>query len=305
MKLLTYADARGARIAVLAENEGRNRFIDIADTDPDLPSEMRSLLALGQSVSERRRVADKLSHIQATGFGFAPDTVQLLPPVPDPSKILCIGLNYVDHARETGAAIPSEPVVFNKLPGALLHHGGIIRLPGVSRRVDYEAELVLVIGKQGRDIAEENALEHVAGYCCGNDVSARDWQKEKPAGQWFLGKTFDTFAPTGPYLVTADEIGDPGNLELTLRLNGRVMQHSNTNQFIFPIPKLIAYVSQVCTLTPGDLIFTGTPAGVGDSRKPPSYLQPGQTLEVEIERVGILRNRVERAQAGNGVPGVF
>lgn len=290
MKLLTYVDARGARAAVLQECEGHCWYIDIADTDPSLPSEMCSLLALGP------HVAEKLDHVLAKGFGIAPDTVKLLPPVPTPRKIFCIGLNYIDHAKETGAEIPAEPVVFNKLPDILLGDGGIIRLPEVSNRVDYEAELVVVIGRRGRGISERDAMGYVAGYSCGNDVSARDWQKDKPAGQWFLGKNFDTFAPVGPYLVTTEEISQPGILDIALRVDGQLMQHSNTSQLIFSVPQIIAYLSQICTLEVGDLIFTGTPAGVGDSRNPPVYLKPGQTVEVEIERIGVLRNRVEAAR---------
>jgi len=158
--------------------------------------------------------------------------------------------------------------------------------------VDYEAELVVVMGRGGRRIAESEAMSHVAGYLCSNDVSARDWQKGKPAGQWLLGKSFESFAPIGPWLVTADEVPDPGNLRIRLRLNGRLMQDSNTSQLIFPIPRLIAYVSEVCTLEPGDLLFTGTPAGVGMARKPPVYLKPGDVVEVEIDRLGVLRNPV-------------
>ena len=151
-----------------------------------------------------------------------------------------------------------------------------------------------MIGLGGRAIPEDRALEHVAGYCCGNDVSARDWQIRKPGNQWLLGKSFDTFAPIGPGLVTADEIPDPQRLDVRLRLNGRVMQESNTSQMIFPIARLIAYVSQVCTLSPGDLLFTGTPAGVGFTRQPPVFLQPGDVVEVEIPRIGVLSNPVER-----------
>ena len=158
--------------------------------------------------------------------------------------------------------------------------------------VDYEAELVVVIGKPGRRIAESEAMDYVAGYMCGNDVSARDWQMKKPGGQWLLGKSFDTFAPTGPHLVTQDEITNPQQLAVRLILNGQVMQQSNTNQFIFSVTQLIAYVSQVCTLEVGDLLFTGTPGGVGFARKPPVFLKDGDVVEVEIESVGKLRNAV-------------
>jgi 2-keto-4-pentenoate hydratase/2-oxohepta-3-ene-1,7-dioic acid hydratase in catechol pathway len=165
-------------------------------------------------------------------------------------------------------------------------------LPRVSQEVDYEAELVLVIGQGGRYIPPSEARRHIAAYCCGNDVSARDWQLRKPGGQWLLGKSFDSFAPFGPTLVTADEIPDPGHLAIELRLNGQVMQRSNTDQFIFGVDELVAYVSQVCTLVPGDLIFTGTPHGVGFARNPPVWLKPGDVVEVEIEKLGVLSNQV-------------
>jgi 2-keto-4-pentenoate hydratase/2-oxohepta-3-ene-1,7-dioic acid hydratase in catechol pathway len=215
-----------------------------------------------------------------------------LPPVGNPSKILCVGLNYADHAKETGASVPDRPVIFNKLATTLSAHGRPIVLPPESSKVDYEAELVVVIGKKGRRIAEADAMSHVAGYACGNDVSARDWQKETPGGQWLLGKSFDGFAPLGPYVVTADAIPDPGKLKIQFRLDGETLQDSSTDQLLFSIPRVICYISQVCTLLPGDLIYTGTPAGVGVARTPRRYLQPGQVAEVEIEGLGVLRNPV-------------
>lgn len=221
-----------------------------------------------------------------------------LPPVTSPSKILCVGLNYADHAKETGANVPDRPVIFNKLATTLSAHGRPIVLPPESSKVDYEAELVVVIGKQGRRISEADAMSHVAGYACGNDVSARDWQKETPGGQWLLGKSFDTFAPLGPYVVTADAVPDPGNLRIQFRLDGEVLQDSSTNQLLYSIPRVIAYISQVCTLLPGDLIYTGTPAGVGVARTPRRYLQPGQVAEVEIEGLGTLRNPVVADENG-------
>jgi 2-keto-4-pentenoate hydratase/2-oxohepta-3-ene-1,7-dioic acid hydratase in catechol pathway len=188
-------------------------------------------------------------------------------------------------------------VLFNKFPTAVLAHQQPIVLPRLSNEVDYEAELVVVIGAGGRQIPQHQAKQHVAAYCCGNDVSARDWQLRKPGGQWLLGKSFDTFAPIGPALVTADEVADPGNLRIQLRLNGQVMQDSSTAQWIFSIEELIAYVSAVCTLSPGDLIFTGTPSGVGFARKPPVFLKPGDTVEVEIEKLGVLRSPVVAEEA--------
>ncbi len=263
--------------------------IDLTAADPSLPRSMKELLALGAEGLDRVRAA------MAKGKPLTASGARLRAPVPDPQKVICIGLNYADHAAESGTTPPPEPVVFNKFPSAVCAGGDKIALPSVAKEVDYEAELVVVIGTGGRDIPKEKALSHVAGYACGHDVSARDWQIRKPGGQWLLGKSFDSFAPFGPHLVTADEVGDPGVLDIALRLNGEIMQKSNTGQLIFPVDHLIAYVSQVCTLSPGDVLFTGTPGGVGMGRKPPVFLKPGDVVEVEIERLGVLRNEVAAA----------
>jgi 2-keto-4-pentenoate hydratase/2-oxohepta-3-ene-1,7-dioic acid hydratase in catechol pathway len=218
--------------------------------------------------------------------------VRLLPPVPDPPKIVCVGLNYRDHAAESGAPIPAEPVLFSKFSTALIGPAEPIVLPPVSKEVDYEAELVLVVGRKGRHLTPASAAEHLAGFTVGHDVSARDWQLKKDGRQWLAGKTFDTFAPTGPWLVTADEVPDPHALGIRLRLNGQTMQDSTTAQMIFRAGDLLAYISQVVTLEPGDLVFTGTPHGVGFTRKPPVFLKAGDVVEVEIDRLGVLRNPV-------------
>ncbi|OHB82747.1 MAG: fumarylacetoacetate hydrolase [Planctomycetes bacterium RBG_16_64_12] len=282
MRLVTYQSDGGPRVAGVREGG----YVDLNRARPDVPSCIKELLAQGP---------DGLKNAQRAleaGEAMAVDSVTLLPPVPCPEKVICVGVNYADHARESGMEPPGEPVVFSKFPSAVRTQGDPIVLPRLARSVDYEAELVVVVGVGGRHIAKEQAGRHVAAYCCGNDVSARDWQLHKPGGQWLLGKTFDSFAPFGPALVTADEIPDPGNLRIQLRLNGRSMQDSNTSQLIFPIAELIAYISGVCTLVPGDLIFTGTPPGIGAARKPPVFLKPGDTVEVEIENLGVLRNPV-------------
>lgn len=221
--------------------------------------------------------------------------IEWLPPALPQSKVICIGKNYADHAREMGGEAPELPVVFSKFSSCLIGHRQPIVLPRISAQVDWEAELVVVIGRRGRSIQREQAMQLVAGYCCGNDVSARDWQKDRPGGQWLLGKTFDTFGPLGPFLVTADEVPDPHQLTIELRLDGERMQRSSTSQLIYPIDYLIAHLSQFLTLEPGDLIFTGTPAGVGAGRTPPRFLQPGETVEVEISGLGKLRNPVVAA----------
>lgn len=214
----------------------------------------------------------------------------VLNPLTQACRLFCIGLNYRDHAKETNSPIPSEPIVFSKFSSALQDPGAPILLPKVSDRVDFEAELVVVIGKAGKHVSHDKAMDHVLGYANGTDVSARDWQKGKPGKQWLLGKTFDTFAPVGPYLVTADEIDDITALPVVCRVSGEVMQNGSTGDLIFDVPAIVSYISQVVELRPGDAIFTGTPAGVGDARTPPRYLQDGDTVEVEIEPLGCLSN---------------
>lgn len=283
MRLVTYLSHAGPRIAARRGDE----LVDLNYVDSCLPPTMSSFLALGDDGMRRAK------EVVAAGVSVPHhDIKKIVSPVYPAGKIICIGLNYADHAAESGAEIPTQPVVFNKFATALCASGDPILLPAESTRVDYEAELVAVIGMGGRRIPEEKALQHVAGYCCGHDVSARDWQKGTPGGQWLLGKTFDNFAPMGTDLVTADEIADPHNLRIQLRLNGETMQDSSTSQLIFNVPQLVAHVSKVCTLEPGDVIFTGTPPGVGAARKPPVFLKDGDQVEVEIEGVGVLSNPV-------------
>lgn len=282
MRLVTYQGEDGPRVAALRDAG----LVDLHEADADVPRCVKQLLAQGDEGLRRAHAASARGAVRPLAG------VRLLPVVPKPEKILCIGLNYADHAKEGGRQPPREPVVFNKLPTALRGDGDPIVLPRLSEKVDYEAELVAVIGRGGRHIPRAEALTHVAGYCCGNDVSARDWQMGKEGGQWLLGKSFDSFAPIGPAMVTADELGDPHKLRIALRLNGQVMQQATTADLLFPIDLLIHYISGICTLAPGDLLFTGTPPGVGFARKPPVWLQPGDQVEVEIEGLGVLRNAV-------------
>jgi 2-keto-4-pentenoate hydratase/2-oxohepta-3-ene-1,7-dioic acid hydratase in catechol pathway len=283
MKLASILTPKGARCA-LAVADG---YIDINATDPGLPSCIKNLLAASPAV--RKAAAEVASSKNAVKY--AANAVKLLPPVPKPGKILCIGLNYRDHAIEGGKAIPTEPVIFGKFSNTLIGPGDPIKIPKVAQKVDYEAELVIVIGKRGKHIPNDpSAFDYVGGYTCGHDVSARDWQFRGEEKQWSIGKTFDTFAPTGPVLVTPDELTDPHNLRIQLRLNGQTMQNSSTKEFSFGVPHLLWFLSQVVTLEPGDLIFTGTPPGVGIARKPPVLLKPGDTVDVEIEGIGVLTN---------------
>ena len=219
-----------------------------------------------------------------------------------PEAIFCIGLNYRGHARETGMELPKYPVVFMKNPGAVTPHKSDIVIPAScleTPEVDYEAELGVVIGRSAKNVSEAEALEYVLGYTCANDVSARRWQKHAGGGQWVRGKSFDTFCPLGPVLVTADEIPDPQNLVIESVLNGRTMQQSNTRDMIFSVAQLIAFLSESTTLAPGTLILTGTPEGVGYARKPPVYLMPGDHLHTRIHGIGILENPVTAEKSGN------
>ena len=278
MRIVTIQSDGNSRVAL--EIQG-----GFAPLDSRLAPSMLDLITQWDQISKTIPTSDAKNLINK-------NDVNLEAPISDPGKIICIGKNYAKHAAEMGSEPPSIPVVFSKFNSAIASPGSDITLPPISEKVDFEAELVVVIGKQGRFIDRSDAMSHVFGYCCGNDISARDWQKEKPGGQWLLGKTFDGFAPLGPGIVTADEIDDPNNLDITLRLNGETMQSSNTSHLIFPIDFLISHLSQFVTLQPGDLIFTGTPAGVGAGRTPPIFLKNGDQLEVEIEGIGKLHNRI-------------
>lgn len=222
---------------------------------------------------------------------------KLLAPI-QPSAILCIGLNYKQHARETKAELPRYPVLFMKNPAALNHPGDPILLPDSCLdplQADFEIELAVVIGKAAKNVSAAEALEYVLGYTIGNDVSARRWQKHGGGGQWVRGKSFDTFCPLGPELVTTDQVPDPQHLRLQCFLNGALMQDANTADMIFTVAELIEYLSSGMTLLPGTVVLTGTPSGVGFARNPPVFLKPGDTLELRIDGLGILRNTVEKA----------
>ena len=282
MKLVSFLQEDQPRIGLVCGDQ----VIDLSQADPSLPRCMKALLELGPDGLERvRACGDASPNLELA-------SLKLLPPVNHPEKVVCVGVNYADHAAESGMETPSEPVIFNKFPTTLRAHGDDIVLSPLTSQVDYEAELVVVMGTGGKDIPKAQALQHVAGYTCGNDVSARDWQKGKPGGQWLLGKSFDSFGPTGPFLVTSDEIPNAGKLTIRCRLNGTTMQDSCTDQLIFPVEELIAYVSSVATLKPGDLLFTGTPPGVGMARDPAVFLKSGDQVEVEIEGIGVLSNPV-------------
>lgn len=253
------------------------------------PVSLRALLAAGPQAVEKLLSDAKAALSGPTARDLS--SVGLGPPIPDPDKIICLGLNYKDHAAETGAKLPSAPILFPKYRNSLIGPADDIRVPRVAiGKVDYEVELAVVIGRRARDVAEADALAYVAGYACFNDVSARDLQMQ--TSQWAPGKAIDTFAPMGPGIVPAGEIADPQKLMLTTRVNGTRLQYESTAQMIFGIAPTIAFITSFMTLEPGDIIATGTPAGVGFARKPPIALKHGDLVEVEIEKIGILRNRV-------------
>jgi acylpyruvate hydrolase len=258
-----------------------NSTLDVIQRGASALEEIRALIDTSQPMSGRAAIV-----------AHALDSIEFLPAV-YPSKILAIGRNYADHAAEGGAELPKAPLLFNKLPNALSAHNAPILLPAISEKVDYEAELAVVIGKRAKVVSEQDALDYVFGYSLINDVSARDLQFGDQ--QWTRGKSLDTFAPLGPFITTRDEIEDVQALKIEGVLNGQIVQSSNTAKMIFQVAYLVSYLSQGITLEPGDVIASGTPDGVGIFRKPPVLLKPGDVFEVRIEKLGTLRNPVMAA----------
>jgi len=282
MRLVTFKHEGSTKIGAQTQ-EG---VVDLSQADSGLPTEMVALLAGGPELLERAEQAvDNFGGERLTG-----GQIELLAPILDPPKIFGIGENYAAHAVETGNVPPENVIVFAKYSTTIIGPGASIVLPKISHKVDYEAELGVVIGKGGRNVPPERAFEHVAGYVPFHDVSARDYQLRTT--QWTLGKNFDTFSPMGPALVTADEVPNPHDLGIRCRVSGETLQEANTRDMIFDIPTLIAELSSVMTLQVGDVIATGTPPGVGMARTPPRWLRPGDVVEVEIDGVGLLRNPV-------------
>ena len=286
MKLLTFIVDGVVRPGVL---DGRN-VVDLsaAGLPVDATGDLMCIVRGGDTLLESVRAAFNSSNRRE----YALNTVKLCAPLFHPSKIVAVGLNYIDHCKEANLPVPSEPVLFTKWPNSITGPYDDLSWPeSVTKEVDYEVELGVVIGKRGRNISEKDALNHVFGYTVVNDVSARDLQFAN-AKQWDRGKSLDTFCPWGPWIVTRDEIKDPHNLTVRTVLNGREMQISNTKNLIFNIPHIIAYASQGTTLMPGDLIPTGTPFGVGFSRTPPVFLKHGDVCECEVEGIGSIVNKV-------------
>jgi acylpyruvate hydrolase len=280
MRLVSFDTPTGPLAALLREG----RVYDIwGEAFAGTPHEERTVLALlqGGLLAEVGAVEDD---------GVPVEGVDLLPPIGRPGKIICIGLNYREHAEEAGLEAPETPTFFAKFTNSLVRPGGTAKLPEWSAKVDYEAEVAFVIGDRAKDVPEENAMEHVAGYTLLNDLSARDYQFKTP--QWMPGKVFDGAAPCGPALVTPDEAGPHDAIEIELTLNGERMQKSSTADLIHSVPALVAYLSQLMTLQPGDLISTGTPAGVGSMRDPKVWLKPGDEVVISSPQLGVLETRL-------------
>jgi 2-keto-4-pentenoate hydratase/2-oxohepta-3-ene-1,7-dioic acid hydratase in catechol pathway len=283
MRLVSYDAGDGARAGYLEDG----LVVDVwAALGEPHRGGMRELLAAG-------RIGDLRSTLGDTGHPSHPQSaVAILPPVPDPDKIVCIGLNYRKHAAEVGADPPAHPIVFGKYRNALAAPGATVTLPANSTKVDYEAEVAFVVGRRAKDVAAADALEHIAGYTLLNDLSARDLQGRGP--QWMPGKIFDGAAPCGPALVTPDEAGPPDAIAISLTLNGETMQDSSTDDLIFSIPELVADLSSLMTLEPGDIVATGSPPGVGMGRDPRVWLRDGDDVVIESPTLGRLKTTIAR-----------
>jgi 2-keto-4-pentenoate hydratase/2-oxohepta-3-ene-1,7-dioic acid hydratase in catechol pathway len=295
MILLTFRDGDELRLGVRTPRG----VIDVAAAQAELgagdastPETMDALIAGGDSA--RAALADLVARAEAAPAAGSwlrdEQTLQLGPAVPNPGKIVCVGLNYRKHAEESGAAIPETPVLFSKFNNAVASAGEDIPLPDAAREYDYEVELAIVIGDDAKDVAQADALGTVFGYATANDLSARDLQTR--TSQWILGKTLDKFMPIGPYLVTADDVPDPQALRIRTWLNGELRQDSNTADMIFPVAEIIAYISRHFSLAPGDVIITGTPEGVILGMADKTWMKPGDVVEVEVEGLGKLHNRM-------------
>jgi len=283
MRFAAFSSGEQEGLAVAAPN---GDFHGLLSGDPGFPGSLDILVRKG------RGALDEAAAALGKGPVVDLNRVTLNPPLSAPGKIICVGLNYVDHSIESGFVVPDYPTIFTRFTSSLIGAGASIIRPTVSTQLDYEGEMVAVIGVGGRHIAEQDALNHVIGYSIFNDASVRDFQKKSP--QWTIGKNFDDTGAFGPYLVTADELS-PGakGLSIQTRLNGVVVQNGSTDDMVFSVARLISILSEAITLSPGDILVTGTPSGVGAARKPPLFMKHGDVCEVEIEGIGILRNKIE------------
>lgn len=283
MRFLAFRDTKGAGLAVQSAHDGA--YFGLRVGEVGYPGDLISLLHLGPAM-----LADAHQRLSA-GEQLNPEAIEFMPPIPNPEKIICVGLNYADHSAESGFKQPDYPTLFGRFSSSLIGHKSPLIRPRVSDQLDYEGEVVAVVGKGGRHIAKADALDHIAGYSVFNEASVRDYQTKAP--QWTVGKNFDGTGAFGPAFVTADELprGAKG-LKLETRLNGRTVQSASTSDMVFDVESLVSIISVAITLEPGDLIVTGTPAGVGLARNPPLYMKPGDVCEVEVEGLGVLVNPV-------------
>lgn len=299
MQLVSYRPHGRTDESWRAGVEHAGRVVDVASLWNDGRSETttRQLLAAGSATSNRvfTQAREQLDAAPDTPGVFQTASLELGPPVPDPDKIICIGLNYADHANEAGLDRTEVPVFFTKFRNSLIGPTSPILLPRVSKQIDYEGELAVIIGTRCKEVSEQDALHYVAGYSIINDVSARDVQLR--TSQWTAGKALDTFAPMGPGIVPTSALPNPQALLLTTRVNGQVVQHASTATMLFSVATIVSFLSSLMTLEPGDIIATGTPSGVGFKRTPPLFLQHGDVVEVEIEGIGQLRNPIVGTQA--------
>lgn len=294
MKLLTFLKDNKQYLGVKTEKG----ILDVEAAakkygQTEIPLHIMEVIRLGEmAINKLKQLIDDVMAVKDTAIYLKEEDIRYAPCVTSPSKVICVGLNYRKHAEETNLPYPETPILFNKFSNSLTGHRQPIVIPSVTNKVDYEAELTIVMGKKAKYVDKTQALDYVFGYCNGNDVSARDLQGRTT--QWMLGKTCDSFAPIGPYLVTADEVGNPNHLQIKTEVNGEIRQQSNTKDMIFPCDEIVSYISNYMTLEPGDIIMTGTPEGVimGYPKDKREWLKPGDVVTIEIEKLGRLTNRL-------------
>jgi len=300
MRLITYTKKYDTsnQLYVGAHSQATHQILDIAQALSNAGIEISRPFTMKKFLQMGDRGISLVKSNWSNAFCLPVSDVTFKAPIFDSEKVICIGMNYADHCTEQGMSIPEEPIIFSKFASAISSPGDpIILVPGQTKELDFEVEMVIVVGKEGKSISKERAMEYVVGYTVAHDVSARDWQLKRNGGQWLMGKTFDSYAPIGPAIVTTDEIGDPHNLGIRCFLNGETVQDSNTRQLVFKTEFLIEWISKYITLKPGDLILTGTPSGIGCFRNPQLFLKDGDVVRVEIDKIGSITNTVREQKA--------
>lgn len=286
MRLVQYEVIASGRRGIGVESEDAN-VVDVTNSVPHIPNNMKDFIEGGEvNVEAAKRAVDASSNILKQG------EIRILSPINNPEKLICVGMNYRDHCAEQNVPVPVEPVIFSKFNSAIRGPNDPIEYPDETSQLDWEVELAVIIGKEGKNIPKEEAMNFVFGYTVAHDVSARDWQLHRNGNQFLVGKSMDGFCPLGPAIVTKDAVQDPHNLRLWTKVNGVYKQDSNTSQLVFKTEELVAFLSRFFTLKPGDTILTGTPPGVGVFRNPPEFLKRGDVVEVGIEKIGVLTNAI-------------